>query len=142
MAKRIKAIGKTAVRIRASGPKAERVEPAEVAVALGAEIIGRRQSADVSPITLGHLGSAILSRLRSTGGRPSLSDARQRYKVPLSDNDIARLEQIAASIEDATGTRPSLGQVASVIIRERVRAMGGGRSRSKRRDSARRRSRG
>src|SRR5262249_25663182 len=59
-----------------------------------------------------------LRRLRSSGGRPALADATEICRVPLSPEDVKALENITGQIEQSTGTKPSSGQVVSVIVRE------------------------
>ena len=61
--------------------------------------------------------------LRSTGGRPALEDADERCKVPLSAEDVAALEKVLGAIERTSGAKPSLGQIASVILRANLEAL-------------------
>jgi hypothetical protein len=117
MAKKIKIMGKALDRIEITGAALPRVEPAEFAAALGAEPCGELPSKHPDLISLGEVGNELLRRLRSTGGRPALQGASQRCKVPLSAGDVAGLEHIIDAIEAQTGTRPALGQIASVILR-------------------------
>lgn len=117
MSKKIKIVGKQAGRVRDTGKAMRRVEPAKFASALGAEPCSPEASRGIDPISLAAIGNELLKRLRSTGGRPALEDADGICKVPLSAEDIAALELIAESVCEKTGARPSLGQVASVILR-------------------------
>jgi hypothetical protein len=117
MANKINIVGKALERIEITGPALPRVEPAEFAAALGAEPCGERRSNLLDLISLGEVGNELIKRLRSTGGRPSLQGATERCKVPLSPEDVAALEQIVDALEKKTGTRPALGQIASVILR-------------------------
>jgi hypothetical protein len=59
----------------------------------------------------------LIKRLRSTGGRPALEGATERFKVPLGPTDIRDLEKILAHLESETGMRPSLSQIAGIILR-------------------------
>jgi hypothetical protein len=117
MAKKINIVGAEAERIQDTGRALPRIEASELAAGLGAEPCGERLSGELDPISLAELGNELIKRLRSTGGRPSLTDATERCKVPLSPEDFAALEQIINAIEQQTGTKPSLGQIASVILR-------------------------
>ena len=117
MSKKIISVGDKAERIVNTGRALPRIEPSEIAAGLGAEPCGVRGSAPLDPIALAALGNELITRLRSTGGRPALSDASELCKVPLSVEDIAALESIIVAIEKATGRRPSLGQVAGVVLR-------------------------
>lgn len=53
----------------------------------------------------------------STGGRPSLEGTDRRQKIPTSDADWKRFEEIAERLTDAE-LRPSAGQVAGVLLHE------------------------
>jgi hypothetical protein len=123
MAKKINIVGKKAERIQNTGPSLPRIEPSEFAAALGAEPCGEAHSEHLDPISLLALGNELLKRLRSTGGRPSLEGATEQCKVPLRPEDIAALEQMQKAIEKETGTRPSIGQLASVILRRHLDAI-------------------
>lgn len=76
-----------------------------------------RVGADLDPIAIAEIGAKLLRRLRSTGGRPALADATEFCRVPLSAEDVQALEEIAKQIEQTSWTKPSSGQIASVIVR-------------------------
>jgi hypothetical protein len=124
MSKKIKIVGKAARRIQVTGTALPRIGPSEFAFALGAESCDSEVPPSLDPIGLGTIGSELIKRLRSTGGRPALNDAEEICKVPLSAKDVAALEKIIQTIYQNTGTRPSLGQVASVILRAHFEQMG------------------
>src|SRR5438128_12692668 len=75
MAKKVNVIGTQPKRVRVADQPSRRIEPAELAAALGAEPCGERIGANLDPISLAELGTALLRRLRSSGGRPALADA-------------------------------------------------------------------
>ncbi|HYT87252.1 MAG TPA: hypothetical protein VEL76_00900 [Gemmataceae bacterium] len=75
-------IGEQAERIRDIGPIQPRIEPEELAAALGVEPCGERVAGDLDPIALAELGSALIKQLRSTGGRPALAPERGRNSNP------------------------------------------------------------
>lgn len=116
MAKKIKIVGKALERIEITGQALPRVDPSVFAGALGAESCGELDTKHLDLISLGGLGSELIKRLRSTGGRPSLEGATERCKVPLTLDDVAKLEEIISLVELETGKRPALGQIASVIL--------------------------
>jgi hypothetical protein len=116
MPEKINVVGVKATRIRNTGPTQPRLDAAEVAAALGAEPLNVAAGKDPGPLSLAALGSVLLERLRSTGGRPALEGATQRAKVPLGEEDVERLEKVAQVVGGFLGFRPSLGQVASVIL--------------------------
>jgi len=116
MAKKINIVSKALERIDISGPALPRVEQAEFAAALDAEPCGDLLTHQLDLISLGELGNALIKRLRSTGGRPWLEGTTERCKVPLTPDDVAKLEQIIAVLEAETGKRPALGHIASVIL--------------------------
>jgi hypothetical protein len=118
MAKKVNVIGAKPKRVRLVDQPIRRIEPAELAAALGAEPCAERLGANLDPISLAELGTELQRRLRSSGGRPALTDATEFCRVPLSKEDVKALEDITDQIEEKTGTKPSLGQVVSVIVRD------------------------
>ena len=118
MAKRVNIVGAQPKRIRLVDQPRRRIKPAELAASLGAQPCGERIGANLDPISLAEIGTELLRRLRSSGGRPALSDATEFCRVPLSADDIKALEKITDQIEQKTGTKPSVGQVVSVIVRD------------------------
>ena len=100
-----------------------RIDPGQLAVALGAKPIGQQVSGDLDPIGLAELGTQLLNRLRSSGGRPALTDATEMCRVPLSVEDTKTLETMVAQIGESTGAKPSVGQLASVIVRLHLNAL-------------------
>jgi hypothetical protein len=118
MAKKINVTGNSARRIEVTGKSQRRIKPEEFAAALGAEVVGEVHSSNLDPLSLAHLGSELIKRLRSSGGRPALADATEICRVPLSAEDLKSLETITERISDASGTKPSPGQLVSVIVRE------------------------
>lgn len=126
MEKKPNTVSKALERLEDTGPALPRIEPAEFAAALGAEPIGAPRSKHLDLVSLGELGNQLIKRLRSTGGRPALADATHRCKVPLSSDDIAALEEIIEVLERETGAKPSLGQIASVILRTHLEGLKNG----------------
>lgn len=118
MAKKINIVGSQPKRVRIVDEPSRRIDPAEVAAALGAESRGERIGANLDAISVAELGTELLRRLRSSGGRPALADATEFCRVPLSADDLQALEKITSHIEQATGAKPSPGQVASIIVRD------------------------
>jgi hypothetical protein len=128
MPQKVKVIGKPMERLLDTGKPMRRVSQEEFAAALGAEPIRVPIEHGLDLIGLGTLGTELIRRLRSTGGRPALAEATERCKVSLSPADISDLESIIGVIEQQTGTKPALGQVAGVIIHlylEAVKKAGG-----------------
>src|SRR5438552_16578840 len=121
MAKKVNITGAKPKRIRIVDKPQRRIEPAELAAALGAEACAERIGANLDPISLAELGTQLLRRLRSSGGRPALCDATEFCRVPLSAEDMKALEKISAQIEQKTGAKPSPGQIASIIVRDYLR---------------------
>jgi hypothetical protein len=118
MAKKITVTGKPARRIELTGKPRRRVERDEFASALGAEAVKEPHASSVDSIALAALGSRLIERLRSTGGRPALADATEICRVPLSAEDLNALEKITAEIEQRVGKKSSVGQVIGVIVRD------------------------
>jgi hypothetical protein len=123
MTKRIEVVGSQPKKIKLIDQPKRRIEPSELAAALGAKPVAKVDPGSLDLIALADLGTALLQRLRSTGGRPALADATEACRVPLSADDVRRLEEIGVQIEEAMGTKPSPGQIASVILRMQLDAL-------------------
>ena len=98
-----------------TSPTRPKLDPAEVAKALGAKPTGVKIEGAPGPVSLFALRQELFRRLTSTGGRPALPDADKVGKVPLSEKQWARLEDLAAAIA-GPGFSPSAGQVANVLL--------------------------
>jgi hypothetical protein len=67
------------------------------------------------PITLLAIREALVDRLRSTGGRPSLTGDSLRQRVQISAKDWKKITTIASHFEVGRH-KPSPAQVASILI--------------------------
>ncbi len=114
----IKVARKTYRRVRATGRRLEKVTAAKVARAIGAEPTEVSPSNTQGPVALFGLRQALATRLKSTGGRPSLGVAR-RQKIPLDDADWELLCELAETLADDE-SRPTPGQVASELLHQRL----------------------
>ncbi len=123
MAKKITVTGKSARRIDVSGKPQRRIEAEEFAAALGAEPVGDAHAQNLDPVSLASLGSELLKRLRSSGGRPALADATEICRVPLSVEDVKTLEGLVLQVETSSGAKPSIGQLVSVIVRTHLEGL-------------------
>jgi hypothetical protein len=113
--KRIRNTGPTEKLIRDTSVTQPRIDPAEVAAALGGEPTGVTLEGALSPLSLFLVRQELFRRLQSSGGRPALSGTTRRAKIPLSDAEWSELEELAAAIA-APGCAPTAGQVASVLL--------------------------
>lgn len=104
-------------QIICTSPARPKLAPAEVAEALGA--VPAPAAAHVGgpkgPVSLFAVRHELFRRLQSTGGRPGLSDADKVAKIPVSEAQWKRLEELAAAVA-AEGFSPSAGQVANVLL--------------------------
>ena len=116
MAKKITIVGARPKRVQILNQPKRRIDPAELAVGLGAAPCGEQVSGFLDPIALAELGTQLLQRLRSSGGRPALADATEICRVPLCAEDVIMLETMAAHIGESSGASPSVGQLVSVIV--------------------------
>jgi hypothetical protein len=98
-----------------TSPTLPKLDPAEVASALGAKPTGVKTEGAAGPITLFAVRQELFRRLQSTGGRPGLPDADHVMKVPTSEKLRKRFEELAAAISEE-GFSPSAGQVANVLL--------------------------
>ncbi len=123
MTAKIQTTGNKLPRIRVTGPRLPRVDPAEVAAALGAEPGGEGRAGQPAAMTLYALRAEMMHRLVSHGGRPRVEGTDQRVKIPISDQDCHALESLATSLA-AKGFTPSAGQVASVLLNMALQTVG------------------
>ena len=91
MSKPIRVVESTVRPIRVMEPTVRRIDPAEVAAALGAELMGDRVPA-ADPVTLYALRSELFRRRQSQGTLPGIAGTNQRDEIPVSDQDWARNE--------------------------------------------------
>lgn len=122
MATRIRTPDRGPKMIRDTSVPLRRVDPSEVAAALGAEATGQHLQDALGPITLFAVRSELFGRLQSSGGRPALSGTSRRAKIPLGDAEWADLEKLAAAVA-TPGFTPSAGQIASVLLSMSVRSV-------------------
>ena len=96
----------------------EPLDPAAVAAALGGEPCPEidKTGALLGPITLYAVRMELFRRLQSRGGQSDLEGNNLRAKIPLSDQDWHKLEELAVQIASLTGLSPSPGQVGSVLL--------------------------
>ncbi len=134
MTERIRTLGRTLKLIRDTGACLPRIEASEVAAALGAEESAEKLEDVLAPITLLAVREELVKRLQSSGGRPGLSGTTRRAKIPLSDEEWLKLEEMAAAIA-SPGFAPSAGQVASVLLTLSVHSVAARVTRSSKRSS-------
>lgn len=105
-------------KIRDVGPTQRLVDPKVVTKALGAEDVAIEVDTRQGPISLFSLRQFLVSRLRSTGGRPALvgTGEKKRNKIPFFDEDWAKLEALAKYCKQKEGINVSPGQIASALI--------------------------
>jgi len=108
---------KTSVaQIHSTSQPIDRVVPQMVGRALGTDVSNRIANlVRGGPLTLIQVRQELFQRLKSTGGRPSLSGISDRKKIPIGQDQWSQLEAIAGQAAKE-GFTPSAGQVASVLI--------------------------
>ena len=98
-----------------------RIDPKEFSEALGAVEVGAGIDSKRGPVSLFFLRRFIVERLRSTGGRPKLAGtSSRRNKIPLFEEDWAKLEEIARYVNEEEGVNVSSGQIASALIHAQI----------------------
>ena len=88
MSRKIEITGKPQANLEVIGRAQPRIEPEVFAKALGAESCTEQVADSLDLISLAELGTQLLHRLHSSGGRPALADATEMRKVPLSVADV------------------------------------------------------
>jgi hypothetical protein len=91
-----------------------RIDADAVAAALGSETC-ESIAAGLGPVSLLAVRQELFRRLQSTGGPADLEGASRWVKVPVSDEQWQRLEELAAEVSQS-GFAPSAGQVATVLL--------------------------
>jgi hypothetical protein len=100
-------------RVEDESQTLERVDPRELAEALGAEEFATGTAAK-SPFSIWAVRSRLLSEIVSTGGRPARREASLR-KIPVTDAEWAALDGIATLLKEQ-GVNATPGQVAGVLL--------------------------
>lgn len=101
--------------------KAQRlIDPEVVRRALGAEEIHQLPSLLGAPHALHAISNEIVRRLKSKGGRPGLEGAAKRQKIPFTQSDWERLDQVAKTLSSQLGQSVSPGQVASILVHSQL----------------------
>lgn len=87
----------------------------DVVAALRGQPLSLKAGNTEAPVTLLAIRDTLMERLRSTGGRPSLSGDGSRQRVQVSEDDWQIITSIADRV-DVGRHKPSPAQVASVLI--------------------------
>lgn len=122
MSKKIVDVGPAMRTIRDSSKTLPRINPDEIAAALGAEKMPDVEVDASNPLSLFALRAELFRRLQSSGGRPALEGTTRRPKIPVSEQEWQELESIAAAVTQE-GCSPSAGQVASVLLNLALRSI-------------------
>ncbi len=111
MAKR----GLTYERIKDQSESLDRVDPKELARALGAGQFASG-NATSSPFSMLALRSRLISDIVSTGGRPARREAALR-KIPVTDAEWTALDEVAGLLRQQ-GVKATPGQVAGLLVNQ------------------------
>ncbi len=124
MTRKVRSTSKPARKIVSTSEPQRRIDPAQVAKALGAKDAHEPQGTELtgSPPSLFGLRQELYRRLRSTGGRRSLEGAGRRHKIPLIEGDWERLGELARASESET-VHPSPAQVASLLLHRAIKEL-------------------
>lgn len=115
MAKTLKTTESPVTKIRPIENAVRRVTGEQVAAALGADAVEGAPIPHGSPLLVLALREEIRRRLRSRGGRPSLDKTSRRQKIPITDEEWAKLQRLAARL-GSQGRSLSPGQLASLLL--------------------------
>lgn len=131
MASKLKITSRSAGTIRHAGAAFRSVGPDVIAKALGADEVVSKENVHGAPISLYALRRELETRVRSTGGRPSLEGATKIQKIPLKPEDWSRLEELAARLS-RQGVSATASQVASVMVHRQLELLRSSPARSQR----------
>ena len=123
MTPKIKSTSKSLPTVKSSSKKAREIDRTTVAEAIGAEDAQEIESGlGGSPWALCGLRQELRKRLHSTGGRRSLKGTSRRQKIPLSEEDWKRLQEVAEAAQ-SEDVRPTPAQVASVLLHQALQEL-------------------
>ena len=104
-------------KISTVGKKEKRLRSQYVEQLFGVEGVGLRLPARRTGVSLYAVRQFLISQLRSTGGRPGLSDATvKRNKVPMLEGDWEKLKDIAQYYGKQKGVRVTPAQAAASVL--------------------------
>lgn len=110
-------------KLKIAKPKVRHLNADEVAAALGAEATAKKIAGHPSPLSMFRLRRDIAEQLRSSGGRPALSDTNMQKKIPLSEQNWEELETLADHLsaelsksETARIRKVTASQIASRLL--------------------------
>jgi hypothetical protein len=114
MAKKIRDTSPKPPRIVDTSPKPERIDPAVVAAALGAELVGHREPGG-SPVSVLATRQGMYRSLKAIA-QATASDNGASFQINLSEQDWKALQQLATLLTE-NGFTPSIGQVAAALLK-------------------------
>lgn len=107
----VSGVNNKAGKIVDTSPKAKRLDPELIEKAFGAIPVGSSEGMDLFAIR-----NAMEKMLQSSGGRPSLEGKTSQVKIPKIDADWKKMEQLVSAVSSDLKYKPSLGQMAALII--------------------------
>ena len=108
--------------IRDTSERLPGISPAEVAAALGAEPRTETIPVRGSLPMMDALRAELFRRRVPIGGQPGLEGTDQQGKIPVSNGDWLKLQQLAA-LTAVPGATPSAAQVGSVLMTMALQAI-------------------
>ena len=104
-------------KIKNKGSTQRQIDTRVIANALGAKRVEIKIDTRQGPISLLSLRQFLISRLRSSGGRPALAGTtKRRNKIPVFEEDWHKLKKIAKYYKEKEGISVTPGQIASALI--------------------------
>jgi len=121
--KKLRVVESTLKPIRTTPSTVQRLDPDEVARALGAEPSAVTVPSGLAPIALYAVRIELFKRLRSQGAASGSEAAAPPGQIPLSAQDWRKLEDLAARIAASTGLSPSPEQVGRALLSVALRSV-------------------
>jgi hypothetical protein len=122
MTKRIVDTGPRLKTIHDTGPKLPKVDPAQVADALGAEPCDVNLGGAFGPITLLAIRQEVYRRLQANGFKPSSDEADCSSQIQLSKKMWAKLAKLANEVA-VPDFAPTPAQMIGIILSLSLRSM-------------------
>jgi hypothetical protein len=115
MAKKIRDTSPKPPRIIDTSAKPERLDPAIVAAALGAELVGRREPGG-SPVSVFAKRQGMYRSLKTVPPVVAAANGEKPSEIVLSEHDWETLQLLAALLAEK-GFTASVGQIAAALLK-------------------------
>lgn len=122
MSKRFVNTGPTFKTIKNTGPTLPRIDPAQVAAALGAEPCDVTLGGSFSPLTLFAIRQEVYRQLQANGGKPAPDEVDYSSQIQLSPKMWKKLRKLAADVA-VPNFAPTAAQMVGIVLSLSLRSI-------------------